>query len=134
MLRRTIAATMLLSTALAASACHSPDARGTSAGRAVVVFAADRAGDAELVATRLRDDGFTVATEPEGPATRTHSSAAVYLAGREPRRVERVTTALAPVAAVELLPFVQAGPEGTDVVVWLVSRERDAAHAAAPAK
>ncbi len=103
------------------AACGTGSALRGEAGHALVVFAADRTDDAEQAAARLREIGFGVDLEPEGPAVRTRSSAAVYLARRRPDRVAAVEAALEPLD-VEILPFVQAGPPGNDVVIWLVAR------------
>jgi len=97
----------------------------------VIVYSADRESDALTARDNLRALGFRVHSEPEGPAVRTSSVVAVYDIGRHEGRVTAVEEALATIPGIETRPFYLPGPEGTDVVLWLVSRERDAAAEAA---
>ncbi len=120
--------------ALAAVGCSSVEPRRELiAGRAVIVYAPDRRAVAAAAAARLAELGFDVATTEEGPPVRLRSSVAVYRVAREEDVVEPVQAALDVLGDVEWLPFVHSGPPNTDVVVWLVSRERDAAAKAAAA-
>jgi hypothetical protein len=102
--------------------------RGPVTGRAVVIFAPDRETDARDVAARLTAAGYTVVSEREGPPVRERSSVAVYrIAREEGDPLAPAQEALEGGPDVEWLPFVHGGPPETDVVVWLVSADRDAA-------
>ena len=130
-----IRAVILAAAGLCAAACGSVDGRPPlPTGRAVVVYAEDREADALEAAARLTGAGFVVATEREGPAVRPRSSVAVYRVARSDADVRTpVAAALAVFPDLEWLPFVHPGAPLTDVVVWFVSHERDAAsRAAAP--
>jgi hypothetical protein len=120
--------------AATAAACgsveHAPDA---VRGRAVVIHAADREADAADAAARLARVGLHVVTEREGPPVRERSSVAVYRVAAADSLLEPVQAAFEGFPEVEWLPFVHGGPPQTYVVVWLVSRERDAAARAADA-
>ncbi len=131
-LRRTLSAVLDLGLALGLAlglvaalgtltACATPQRPKGPPGRAVIVHAADRGADAATLGQRLEQDGFVVALVPEGPSVRSASSAAIYAAARRPHLVEILTEAVRPYSDVTVLPFRQAGPEGTDVVVWLVA-------------
>jgi len=128
--RRPILAVAVLATAACGSVGRSGPEPG-SRGRAVVVYAADREADARLAAERLTGLGLVVTQEREGPPVRERSSVAVYRIAREDSILEPVRAALADVPGLEWLPSVHGGPPLTDVVVWLVSADRDAAAASA---
>lgn len=114
--------------ALATAGCSSVrPQRPLIAGRAVVIYAADREPDARAAEARLAEIGFDVESELEGPPVRKRSSVAVYRVAREGQILEPVEQALAQFEGIEWLPFVHSGPPNTDVVVWFVSHERDEA-------
>jgi len=94
-------------------------------GRVVIVYSADRTADAMTARDNLGALGFRVHTEPEGPAVRTSSVVAVYDVGHHQGRVTAVEDALATIDGIETRAFYLPGPDGTDVVVWLISRDRE---------
>ena len=119
----------ILALVLAVAACGSPGPREPAQhGRAVVVFAPDREPDAREAAAHLRAAGFRVTADREGPPVLQRSSVVVY---RAARRDEDVLTpardALEFLPRLEWLPTVHGGSPGTDVVLWLVSKDRDEA-------
>ena len=126
-----LCALILAAAVLFAAGCSTPIRQAGEDGRVVIVYSADRESDALTARDNLRALGFRVHSEPEGPAVRTSSVVAVYDIGRHEGRVTAVEEALATIPGIETRPFYLPGPEGTDVVLWLVSRERDAAAAAA---
>jgi hypothetical protein len=127
-LRRPSQILILTLATLAAAGCSSVEPqRQLISGRAVVIYAADREADAQDAESRLTAIGLAVDTEREGPPVRTRSSVAVYRVAREEQILEPVEAALAGFPDIEWLPFVHSGPPNTDVVVWLVSQDRDEA-------
>ena len=106
---------------LTVAACSTPN-RPFAGGRAVVVHAPERAGDAVETAKRLRDAGFQVMVTQEGPAVRTRSSATVYDVGRRPELMDVVPPLLDPLPDVAVEPSPHPGPGTTDLVVWLVAQ------------
>jgi phage terminase large subunit-like protein len=127
MLQRLLCRALIVTLVLSSAAgCKSAGRDEVHDGRVVVVFSEDRASDATTARDNLSALGFRVHVEPEGPPVRTSSVAAVYEAGRHEGRVEAVERALAGIDGVELRPFLLPGPDGTDVVVWLISRGREA--------
>ena len=126
MLRRVLCCALIVTLLLGSTTgCQSVGRDEVHDGRIVVVFSADRAADARTARDNLSELGFRVHVEPEGPPVRTSSVAAVYAAGRHPGRVEAVEGALAEIGGIEMRPFLLPGPEGTDVVIWIVSRSRE---------
>jgi len=123
-----IRAAILALAALSAAACGSVGP-GTDEpiGRAVVIYAPDREADAVDAAARLNGIGLAVAQEREGPPVRTRSSVAVYRVARDEALLATVEDAFDGFPDVEWLPFVHGGPPETNVVVWLVSTDRDEA-------
>jgi len=128
MIQRFLSRSLIVPLALGfAAACATPTRSEGHDGRVVIVFAADRESDAGIARDNLHALGFRVHVEAEGPAVRTSSVVAVYEIGHHQGRVTAVEEALVPIGGIETRPFLHRGPNGTDVVLWLVSHERDAA-------
>jgi hypothetical protein len=135
MFQRLFARALIVTLALfSAAACSSVSRHDAQDGRVVIVYAPDRQADAMTARTNLRALGFRVHVEPEGPAVRTESVVAIYRVGRYEGRVTAVESALEDLGSIETRPFFQPGPEGTDVVVWLVAHDRQAAAGALDAE
>ncbi len=112
-----------LAACLVASSLALPGCRGLrtlpSTRLAAVIYAPSRAADAEKAERLLVDDGWSVSKSPTGPAKRSRSSVAVYDTRTFPKLADHVTDLLDEVPGLETLPFLQDGPGGTRVVVWL---------------
>jgi hypothetical protein len=115
-------AALAAATLAVAAGCATPTREGPAPGRAVIVFEASRAADAESARAAMESAGWEVGTAPAGVAHRTRSSLAIYGQRKNAGHGAELGEVLQPVVGeVEILPFLTDGPGGLDAVLWLAT-------------